>query len=454
MAGCAAAAVVVLASLAALAGTARAGTWVQVSCVNPNGSAATSEGWSGAASGPYATGDSATTACGPGTPLLAEQNVIFGMPPSVGSDETLTYAAPAGSTLAGGSVDVGLEAYGYGATGAPAFTTAGVFSPQPQSGDIVKLVACGAQGCTGNTFGPAVVSLPAGQGGTVSVGVGCSDLVPSSNQCSQTNNSSAYDRASVYAADLSLTTNAQPQASGFQGSALQRHASGTAGVVFNASDPVGSGANAPSGPGVYAVTVRIDGRTEYAGTPNTNGGTCVAVGGGGDQPLMFDSQQPCPPAETVDAPVPTRGLPDGRHHLAVLVSDAAGDTATVFDGYISTYNPQLTPIPRGPGRVRARFVLSWRWSGGRTKLLSAQVRHLPSDSTVSMLCRGRGCSHLATQASGANGVKRALRRLGGRRFTAGDRLYVTVTAPGRRAERIVVRIRNGRIPTASLLAPR
>jgi hypothetical protein len=442
---------VVLAWLALLAGPARAGTWIQVSCVNPNGSAASSEGWSAAASGPYATGDSAITECGPGIPLQAAQNVTFGTSPSVGSDETLTYAPPAGSTLAGGIVDVELEAYGYGASSAPAFTDAAVLSPQPQSGDIVKFVACATQGCSGNTFGPALVSLPTGQGGTLSVGVGCGSLVQSSNPCNQTNNSSVYDRARVYAAQVWLTTNAQPQASGFQGSALQRHATGTAGLVFGASDPVGSGANAPSGPGIYAVTVRIDGRTKYAATPNTNGGACVPVGGGGGQPLMFDDQQPCPPAETVDAPVPTRGLPDGRHHLTVAVTDAAGDTATVFDGYISTYNPQLTPLPRGRRGVRAGFVLSWRWKGRRTKLLAVHVRKLPPDSTVAMVCRGRGCHDLATQASGANGVRRALSRLGGRRFAAGNRLYITVTAPRRRAERIVIRIRNGRIPSAQLL---
>ncbi len=438
--------------LALLAGAAQAGTWVQASCVNPNGSAATSEGWSAAASGPFATGDTGLTGCGPGNPLVAEQNVIFGTPPSVGSFETLTYNPPAGSSLAGGSLDVQLEAYGYGTSSDPAFTAATVLSPQPQASDLQKAVACGSHNCTGNTFGPAVVSLPSGQGGTVSVQVGCGDLVQTSNQCNQTDNPSVYDRARVYAADLTLTTNASPQATGFSGSALQPHASGTAGLVFTASDPVGSGANAPSGPGIYAVGVQIDGRTVYAGTPNTNGGACVSVGGGAAQPLMFDSQQPCPPAETVDAPVPTRRLPDGRHRLTVTVTDAAGDTATVFDRYISTYNPQVTPVPRGRRRVRARLALSWRWNGRRTALLGVRVRDLPSNAAVSIHCSGRGCPHPASQARGGNNVKRALRGLGGRSFSAGDRLYITLTAPRRRAERIVLRIRNGQIPAARLLA--
>jgi hypothetical protein len=437
--------------LALVAGTARAGTWVQVSCVNPNGSAASSEGWSGATSGPFATGGSATTSCGPGNPLIAAQNVVFGTPPSVGSTETLTYTPPAGSTLAGGSVDVALEAYGYGPSNAPAFTDAAVLSPQPQASDIVKVVACAAQSCSGNVMGPTVLPLPAGQGGTVSVAAGCGSIVQSSNPCSQTNNPSVYDVAHVYSADLLLSTNAQPQASGFHGSALQRNASGTAALVFSASDPVGSGLNPPSGPGIYAVTVQIDGHTVFAGTPNSGGGACSPVGGGAGQPLMFDGQQPCPPAETVDAPVPTGGLPDGRHRLTVALTDAAGNIATVFDQYISTANPQLTPVPRGRGRVRARFKLSWRWNGTHTTLLSVRARNLPRTAAVSILCRGRGCGHAAIRARGARGVSRALRGLDGRRFRAGDRLYITVTAPARRAERILLRIRNGRIPTAQLI---
>ena len=449
MVGCAIAGVAVLAWLAPLAGTARAGAWVQVSCVNPNGSAATSEGWSAAASGPFAAGDSATTDCGPGSPLVAAQNVVlYGTPPSVGSTEALTYTPPAGSTLSGGSVDVALEAYGYGTSSAPAFTGAGVRSPQS---NIVKVVTCAGHNCAGNTFGPAIVSLPSGQDGTVAVPVGCAALTQVSNPCSQSDNASVYTRARVYAADLSLSTNASPQATGFAGSALQRNASGTAALVFTASDPVGSGQNAPSGPGIYGVGVQIDGRTVYAATPNANGGACVPVGGGGGQPLWFDSQQPCPPAETIDTPVPTRGLPDGRHRLTVTVTDAAGDTASVFDRYISTYNPQVTPAPRGPRRVRARSVLSWRWNGRRATLLRAGVRGLPANAAVSVRCTGRGCPLGATRARGGNAVKRALRRLGGRNFSAGDRVYVTVTAPHRHPERIVLWIRDGQIPAARLL---
>lgn len=432
---------------AAHASSARAGTWIQVSCVNPNGSASNSAGWSAAENGPGATGAFANTACAPGTPLVAAQNVVFGTPPSSTDNEALNYTPPAGSSLAGGNLDVALEAYGYGTSSAPAFTLAAVAYPGP--GSAVAYVGCAQQGCTGNTSGPATVTLPAGESGSLTVAAGCANLLAANDPCSQTNNPSVYDRASVYSADLLLTTQAEPAASGFHGTALQRNASGTAGLVFSASDPVGSGADAPSGPGVYAVSVAIDGRTRWTGTPNTNGGTCVPAGSSGSV-LEFDGQQPCPPAETVDVPVPTRGLPDGRHRLTVSVTDAAGGSATVLDQYISTFNPQITPLPKGH-MVRARFLLSWHWKGRTTRLRSVAVRHLPKDASISVSCRGRGCPHVATSASGARADKRLVRGLGAHPFHAGDRLYLTVTAPRRRPERIVLRIRKDKIPSAKLL---
>jgi hypothetical protein len=59
--------------------TARAATWMQISCVNPNGSAAPSEGWSDGSSGSGAPITS--TQCGPGTPMQAELSDLAPAPP-------------------------------------------------------------------------------------------------------------------------------------------------------------------------------------------------------------------------------------------------------------------------------------------------------------------------------------------------------------------------------------
>jgi hypothetical protein len=68
--------------------------------------------------------------------------------------------------------------------------------------------------------------------------------------------------------------------------------------------------------------------------------------------------------------------------------------------------------------VRARFVLGWTWNHGRTRY---------------------------------RGIGGLLRSLEGQVFRAGDVVTITVAAPRRRAERIALRIRDGREPVARLL---
>ena len=48
-------------------------------------------------------------------------------------------------------------------------------------------------------------------------------------------------------------------------------------------------------------------------------------------------------------------------------------------------------------------------------------------------------------------MSKLLHGLDGKRFRAGDKLHLTVTAPRRRAERIELEIRTGRLPGARLL---
>src|SRR5579875_2591401 len=105
------------------AAAARAGPWIQVACVNPDGSAAPSEGWStqGDALSP---GASASAACGPGSPMEAS---LPGSPvaSTSGEDfdsELLVYTPPPGSALLGGTFSLGLSADGSGAGSGPVLT--------------------------------------------------------------------------------------------------------------------------------------------------------------------------------------------------------------------------------------------------------------------------------------------------------------------------------------------
>jgi hypothetical protein len=164
---------------------------------------------------------------------------------------------------------------------------------------------------------------------------------------------------------------------------------------------------------------------------------------------MFDTQQPCPQAESVDVAIPTTGLQDGRHDLSVKVIDAAGNETTAFDQTITTSNPLVTPRPAKG--VRAQFVMKWHWAGRRTILRSIAVRKLPRRGVVHVSCAGHGCPKLRPRSASGRRVKRLLSGLAGRKFRAGDKLRFTVTAPRHKSERIQVTIRNNRIPQARLL---
>jgi hypothetical protein len=432
-----------LAACALCAPVADAGVWMQVSCENPNGSAAPSEGWSGfAAGGGY--GSNNDTQCSPGNPMFAlmSDDVAVAVP----SAEVLEYQPPSGSTLIGGTVDVGLYADGggYNASG-----TAVAYEPaySYDASDVFFQCASGLAPCSNGTNDySGTLGLPTDRGGNFYLAAGCGGQPPVNGTtfyCNQHPSHDAWGLAQLYWADFLLSNSSSPEGAGFSGSALQPHVRGTAHLVFTASDP--------GGPGIYLVTVTANGKPVFSGTPNTNGGERAPVQTDPSTgALMFDHQQPCPQTEVVDVPVATTGLPDGRNELAVSLTDAADNTSTVFDQAITTSNPSVTPVPRR-GAVRARFSIGWRWAGSRTRLESIHTRHLPRDAHVSVRCLGAGCPRLRVGRVSARHTRRILRELRGARFEAGDQLLITVTAPGRKAERIEVVIRDGNIPHARLL---
>jgi hypothetical protein len=110
-----------------------------------------------------------------------------------------------------------------------------------------------------------------------------------------------------------------------------------------------------------------------------------------------------------------------------------------------------TPVPTAPGAIHARFVINWRWDGHGTVLRSIHVRGLPHGAHVSLGCTGPHCPRIRASATGSRRIARLLKNLAGRRFTPGDVMGITVTAPGRRRERIQLHIRRQRVPLARLL---
>lgn len=419
---------------------AHAGTWMQVSCVNPDGSAAPSEGWTKSASGPSDPWGVANTQCSPGTPMVAELADLSAAPPD--TVQYLTYQPPAGSTLSGGSVNVNLSADGYGpSTGQPtAAAFARLYEPTLQT-TFFQCVAF-FQTCGPRPDFSGVVNLPGDAQGQLIASAGCYSNNGASS-CDTNANNNVWAMIQIVWAHLLLSSSVSPAGSGFSGSALERRVHGTAHLVFTASEP--------AGPGIYAVSVAIDGTPVSTASP-TNGGACVPVGTDpATGALMFDVQQPCLTSENVDVSVPTSHLSDGSHGLAVTVTDAAHNSSTVLDQNITTSNPQTTPRPSGHRALHAQFTISWRWSGPTTLLRSIRVKHLLRNARVTVRCAGKHCPRLRTSATGPRKISAMLAHLAGRRLTAGQSLLITVTAPRHRPERIALGIRNGRKPTARLL---
>lgn len=418
-----------------------AGEWIEVSCVNPSGSAAPSLGWvtftlGGANLTPIDNNDDI---CGPGSPMTAELGDQA--PAANDQSEALKFIAPAGSTLQGGSLDVNFSAYG---GGPHARAVAAVLEPNnafDESDTVFKCEEGLGCGGPGDSYS-GEVPLPTGRGGAVYVIATCQ---AASGYTCNTNPSGAgngyWAQAEVSSAQLLMGTSAVPGGSGFSGSILQGTARGMSHLVFTASDP--------GGPGVYAVRVAVDGRSVWSGTPNTNDGACVPVGSSGGI-LMFDDRQPCLQSEVVDVPVPTRRLSNGAHELTVTVIDAAGNQSTVLDRTITV--PQATPIPSSSSAIHARFLVNWDWRRAVTKLRSITVSRLPRDATIAARCAGRGCPRLRVAEEHTSQVQRLLSALAGRKFHAGDTLYLSVTSPGHKPEIIRLDIRNGLEPLARLIA--
>ncbi len=111
--------------------------------------------------------------------------------------------------------------------------------------------------------------------------------------------------------------------------------------------------------------------------------------------------------------------------------------------------PVSTPLPVAKGKraLRIKVALAWTWNGPAIHLRKVKVGTMPGDTELTMSCDGGGCPrHSASKASGARKVRRALLRLAGHRYRAGDVLSVKLTAAQYRQERARIFFRNGKRP--------
>lgn len=323
--------------LALSAPSAHAGTWTLLSCKQPDGQPAPTDGWSTSATGAIGPDSGDTNSCAAGGALSA---VTSGEAPQ-GAYEgpEWVFTAPSGSTIAGGTITATLTSpRGQAWLGTPNAT----YDAADVIANCQYNLACGQSGTLTGAFPITHV----GGSSLYAVAV-CVGPYEGATTCPA---SGGLDAAiSVSGAAVELANNASPTASGFGGTLLSANAHGSQELTFQASDS--------AGPGVYLVVVQIDGKTVYSGTPDTNEGRCVPIGQSGGT-LMFDHGQPCRTSESVDVPVNTATLSNGAHTLKVTVEDAAQNASVVYDGQITTLQPSngsLGALP-GPGAGLAQVA--------------------------------------------------------------------------------------------------
>jgi hypothetical protein len=112
------------------------------------------------------------------------------------------------------------------------------------------------------------------------------------------------------------------------------------------------------------------------------------------------------------------------------------------------------PQPRRRQSLRVRLKLAWTWSYGTTILDKATIGRFPRHMRLTVRCVGRRCPRPAkATGAGGDGVRHLLRSLEGHRYEVGDRLRITLTAPGFRSEVAELTFRYERLPRARMLRP-
>lgn len=117
--------------------------------------------------------------------------------------------------------------------------------------------------------------------------------------------------------------------------------------------------------------------------------------------------------------------------------------------------PVTTPIPTpkpAPHRLRIKLAISWTWDRAITWLQKVKIGTFPGRTQIALECKGHGCPrHRKATATGIRHLRHLLRRLRGHRYRSGDRLLITLEAPGYLPERAEVTFRYGRLPEVRLL---
>ncbi len=314
------------ACLLAAAALASAGTFTALTCHDSAGNAIGARGWSvGAANGEYIAYGNGCAGGGEGS-----FGLTMGPDPTGnyynGNGDTMTYSVPAGLTIAAYS----LQLYAFGGpcgiqNGQCADGLGQVWVNHTGQSDPnydYRNLGYGAANTTVGASGLSGVS-------NVNVGVSCDPGQDLSYPCPGSANPEA--QALVSSGSFTLLDSTIPSVANVSGSLI-------AGGTLTATDTISFTAS-DSGSGIYSTTMLIDGRQVVQEVPNSNGGLCVNLAPASSTTMAFAAPQPCPSAENISVPLNTTQFSAGQHHLQVIVTDAAGDQASAYDGTITTSGP-------------------------------------------------------------------------------------------------------------------
>ena len=309
--------------LLAAAAPSSAGTFTALTCHDQAGNAIGTRGWSVAsANGEYIT--FATSCAGASQGSFG---LTMGPDPSGnyynGNGNTMTYSVPAGLTITSYS----LQLYAFGGpctiqSGQCADGFGDVWVNHTGESDPnydYRNLGYGAATTTVATNGLSNVN-------DVNVGVGCDPGQDLSYPCPGSADPEA--QALVSGGSFTLLDSTVPSAANVSGSLIAGGTlTGTDTISFTAAD---------SGGGIYSATVLVDGRQVVQEVPDSSGGLCANLAPPSSTTMAFAAPQPCPNVENISIPLNTTQFSAGQHQLQVVVTDAAGDEASAYDGTITT----------------------------------------------------------------------------------------------------------------------
>jgi len=283
-----------------------------------------------------------------GVPMLVSQTNTYAQ----GTWSALLYQAPPSATINGGTIYRAERAEG---------PNDGFMGIIQQGGEYNVLYSLprnccdqgdwfvgnlAARGTSATPFSPEnVVNLTISpDGGHWDVNATCD---PNGNNNSSCTLASGQWEYRIFGGEISLNAPHDPQASNISGPLVtESPLRSTESITFSATD---------EGPGLAYVKLLVDGSLVQSQIIDTNGGHCVPVAG--HDAYTWAYQVPCRTSvggRTYS--LDTAELPNGLHHVQVIVEDAAGNQSEVLNRVVATENVGLGSLGALPGPGASAMV--------------------------------------------------------------------------------------------------